>query len=163
MPTDVSPTRAQNSGSPTPSTIGGDLTITGNVHSTGELHIDGHIQGDVHAASLILGENSRIDGNVSAEDVVIRGRLTGSVRALRVMLQSTSHVEGNLVQKNLAMEQGAYFEGESRRSDNPLAEDRFRLEDRATTKAKPSGERAERRQDRSSRSFVRSLNGSDDV
>ncbi|MGO8842286.1 MAG: bactofilin family protein, partial [Methyloceanibacter sp.] len=84
--------RAQNSSTPGPSTIGEDLMITGNVTSKGELHIDGRIQGDVHCASLVLGENSQIEGNVIAEDVVIRGRLIGSVRGVRVMLQSTAHV-----------------------------------------------------------------------
>jgi cytoskeletal protein CcmA (bactofilin family) len=31
-------------------------------------------------------------------------------------------VEGDIVCQTLAIEQGAYFEGKSRRSDNPLAE-----------------------------------------
>ena len=39
----------------------------------------------------------------------------------RVMLQSTAHVEGDLLHQDLAMEQGAYFQGESRRAEDPLA------------------------------------------
>jgi cytoskeletal protein CcmA (bactofilin family) len=78
------------------STIGGDLTITGNVTSKGEINLDGHVQGDIHCVALVLGENSSVEGNVVADDVVIRGRLIGSVNALRVMLQSTSHVQGDL-------------------------------------------------------------------
>jgi cytoskeletal protein CcmA (bactofilin family) len=31
-------------------------------------------------------------------------------------------VEGDIFHQSLAIEQGAYFEGKSRRSDNPLAE-----------------------------------------
>ena len=98
------------------STIGEDLTISGDVTSRGELHIDGRIEGDVRCASLVLGETSEIKGNVTAEEVMILGRLIGSVRGRRVMLQSTAHVEGDLLHQDLAMEQGAYFEGESRRS-----------------------------------------------
>ena len=93
-----------------------DLTITGDVTSKGELRIDGRVQGNVHCLSLILGENSEIKGDVKAEDVLIGGRLIGSVRGRRVILQSTAHVEGDLLHKDLAMEQGAYFQGESRRS-----------------------------------------------
>jgi cytoskeletal protein CcmA (bactofilin family) len=52
--------------------------------STSPLHIDGRVHGDVQCASLVLGENSEIEGNVVAEDVVIRGRLIGAVRGLRV-------------------------------------------------------------------------------
>ena len=102
------------------STIGEDLTITGNVTSKGEIHLDGHVRGDVHCVALVLGENSNVEGNVVAEDVVIRGRLIGSVQALRVTLQSESHVEGDLTYQSLAIEQGAFFDGKSRPS-GPLS------------------------------------------
>jgi cytoskeletal protein CcmA (bactofilin family) len=61
-------------------------------------------------------------GSVIAEDIVVRGRVVGSVRGLRVTLQAQSHVEGDIFHQSLAIEQGAYFEGKSRRSDDPLAE-----------------------------------------
>jgi cytoskeletal protein CcmA (bactofilin family) len=61
-------------------------------------------------------------GGVIAEDVVVRGRVVGSIRGLRVTLQAQSHVEGDIFHQSLAIEQGAYFEGKSRRSDDPLAE-----------------------------------------
>ena len=37
-------------------------------------------------------------------------------------LQAQSHVEGDIFHQSLAIEQGAYFEGKSRRSDDPLSE-----------------------------------------
>ena len=46
--------------------------------------------------------------------------LAGSI--VPPVLQAQSHVEGDIVHQSLAIEQGAYFEGKSRRSDNPLAE-----------------------------------------
>ena len=61
-------------------------------------------------------------GSVVAEDVVVRGHLVGSITGLRITLQGQSHVEGDIFHQSLAIEQGAYFEGKSRRSDNPLAE-----------------------------------------
>ena len=88
--------------------------------SKGELHVNGRVQGDVHCVALVLGENAQVEGNVVAEDVMVHGRLIGSVRALKVMLQSTAYVEGNLFHKSLSLEQGTYFEGESRPSDDPL-------------------------------------------
>jgi cytoskeletal protein CcmA (bactofilin family) len=104
-----------------PSIIGEDLTITGNVVSKGEIQIDGEVQGDVHCGSLLLGDKSQIVGGVVAEDVVVRGRIVGSIRGLRVTLQAQSHVEGDIYHQSLAIEQGAYFEGKSRRSDDPMA------------------------------------------
>lgn len=107
-----------------PSIIGEDLSITGNVKSKGELQIDGEIQGDINCGSLLLGDKSQIIGGVIAEDVVVRGRVVGSIRGLRVTLQSQAHVEGDIFHQSLAIEQGAYFEGKSRRSDDPLGEAR---------------------------------------
>jgi cytoskeletal protein CcmA (bactofilin family) len=97
------------------STIGKDLVMTGNVASKGEIHLDGVIRGNVDCIALMLGDNSRREGNVVAEEVVIRGRLVGWVRALRVSLQSSAHVEGDLTHQSLAVEQGAFFDGKSTR------------------------------------------------
>ena len=104
-----------------PSIIGEDLTITGNVSSKGEIQVDGQIQGDVQCGSLLLGDKATVNGSVIAEDVVVRGKVMGSIRGLRVTLQAQSHVEGDIYHQSLAIEQGAYFEGKSRRSDDPLA------------------------------------------
>ena len=104
------------------SVIGPNLTIMGNLVSNGEVQIDGEVQGDVHATHVVIGENARITGGIMAEEVVVRGRVEGFLRGNRVMLQATSHVEGDVHHKSLAIEQGAYFEGKSRRTENPLAE-----------------------------------------
>jgi len=130
MATDASQQSIRGAGSLSVSTIGEDLMIAGDVRSKGEIHLDGRVQGDVHCTSLVLGENSRLEGSVIAEDLVILGRLVGSVRALRVMLQSRSHVEADLLHNSLAIEQGAYFEGQSRCCDNPLSLDQEAAEAR---------------------------------
>ena len=105
-----------------PSIIGEDLTIRGNITSKGEVQVDGEIEGDIRCGSLLLGDKSKVTGGVTAEDVVVRGHIVGSVRGLRITLQAQSHVEGDIFHQSLAIEQGAYFEGKSRRSDDPLAE-----------------------------------------
>jgi cytoskeletal protein CcmA (bactofilin family) len=104
-----------------PSVIGEDLTIVGNVTSKGEIQLEGHVQGDIHCGSILLGEKSQVTGGVIADDVVVRGRVMGSIRGVRVTLQAPAHVEGDVFHQSLAIEQGAFFEGKSRRSDNPLA------------------------------------------
>jgi cytoskeletal protein CcmA (bactofilin family) len=97
-----------------------DLRITGNVSSKGESISMAMSMATSLASPFVLGESATLEGNVTAEDVVIRGRLVGSVKALRVTLQSMSHVEGDIYHQSLALEQGAYFEGRSRRSDDPM-------------------------------------------
>jgi len=146
MPTDIS--QPSGGGGPTrrTSTIDDKLLITGNVMSNGDIHLDGQVQGDIHCVSLVLGENSQLEGSAIAEEVVIRGHLIGSVRALRVSLQSTSHVEGDLFYESLAIEQGAYFEGKSRRSDDPFSR-QDTLGDRIVGKLQLVSERPEQRSD----------------
>jgi cytoskeletal protein CcmA (bactofilin family) len=102
------------------SIIGPDLTIDGDLISKGELRIDGVVQGSIHGIRVVLGEQAHITGGLVAEDVVVLGHVMGSVRGLRVSLQSTSHVEGDVYHQALVIEQGAYFEGKSTRSENPL-------------------------------------------
>jgi cytoskeletal protein CcmA (bactofilin family) len=117
----LAPARSSIPSKMVPSVIGEDLTITGNVTSKGEIQVDGVIEGDVNCGSLLLGDKSQITGGVIAEDVVVRGRVIGSIQGLRVTLQAQSHVEGDIYHQSLAIEQGAYFEGKSRRSDDPLS------------------------------------------
>jgi cytoskeletal protein CcmA (bactofilin family) len=104
----------------TVSLIGPDLTITGNLVSRGEVQVDGTVDGDIHGSHVIIGESAMINGGIVADEVVIRGHVVGSVRSKRVMLQSTSQVEGDIYHQSLSIEQGALFEGKSRRtSDDP--------------------------------------------
>ncbi|HEY8248431.1 MAG TPA: polymer-forming cytoskeletal protein [Hyphomicrobium sp.] len=105
-----------------PSVIGPDLTINGNLVSKGEVQIDGEVQGDIQGTYVVIGEKARITGSIVAEEIVVRGHVMGSVRGKRVMLQSSSHVEGDIFHQALAIEQGAFFEGKSRRSDDPTAD-----------------------------------------
>jgi len=105
-----------------PSIISADLSVKGMLVSTGDVQIDGHVEGDVRAVSLVIGDKAAIEGDICAEEVIIRGRVRGAIRARKVMLCSTCHVEGNILHEALAMEAGAYFEGNCRHSDKPLAE-----------------------------------------
>jgi cytoskeletal protein CcmA (bactofilin family) len=106
----------------TVSLIGPDLTITGNLVSKGEVQVDGVVEGDIHGSHVVVGETATVSGGIVADEVVIRGHVVGSVRSKRVMLQSTSQVEGDIFHQSLSIEQGALFEGKSRRtSEDPRA------------------------------------------
>ena len=104
------------------SVIGPDLCVIGNLESPGEVQIDGEVQGDVRAARVLVGPQGLINGTLVADEVIIGGTVQGSVRGDRVTFQSGCHVEGDVAHKSLSVEQGAYFEGKSRRVENPTAE-----------------------------------------
>ncbi len=106
-----------------PSIISADLVVHGNLVSTGDIQIDGRVEGDVQSSGLVIGDKAFIQGEIMAEDVTVRGRIQGSIRARKVLLASTCHVEGNILHEAFAVETGAFFEGNCRHSDNPLAEE----------------------------------------
>lgn len=107
-----------------PSVIGEDLTVEGNIISKGEVQLEGEVKGNIHCTSLVIGDKALVEGGVVADDVIVRGRVVGSLRGHRVTLQSSSHVEGDIFHQSLAIEQGAFFEGKSRRSDDPISDAR---------------------------------------
>lgn len=125
----------------TPSIISADLIVRGALFSAGDVQIDGRVDGDIRAGGLIVGEKAVIVGDVYAEEIVVRGRVEGGISARKVSLQSTCHVEGNILHEALSVEIGAYFEGNCRHSDNPLAnapENVAAIERRPGTPSTPS-------------------------
>ena len=124
-PTPAAPAAAPANRAPrpsNPSVISADLVINGTLLSTGDIQVDGRVEGDVRSTSLVVGEKAFIHGELCAEEVTVRGRVQGSIRARKVLLCATSHVEGNILHEAFAVEAGAFFEGNCRHSDNPLAE-----------------------------------------
>ncbi|PLX34400.1 MAG: hypothetical protein C0605_13660 [Hyphomicrobiales bacterium] len=113
-------TSAKKSVRMVPSIISSDLVVTGNLVSGGEVQVDGTIEGDIHAASLVIGDQATITGEVMAEEVIVRGRIIGTLRGLRIILAANCHVEGDIMHESLAVEPGAFFEGNCRRSEDPL-------------------------------------------
>ncbi len=122
MKTQSQPQQTRRNVKSAPSIISADMTVNGTLTATGDIQVDGTVEGDISSASLTIGEKATVHGEVISEDVVIRGRVIGSVRANRVQLSSSSHVEGDIYHQALAVETGAFFEGNCRHSDNPMAE-----------------------------------------
>ena len=105
-----------------PSIISADMVINGTLNSAGDIQIDGRVEGDVRSVGLVIGDKAEIHGEVLAEDVTVRGKVVGRIRARKVLLAATSHVEGDILHEAFAVESGAFFEGNCRHSDNPLAD-----------------------------------------
>ncbi|HWU56787.1 MAG TPA: polymer-forming cytoskeletal protein [Rhizomicrobium sp.] len=105
-----------------PSIISTDMTMQGALSSSGDIQIDGRVEGDVRSVGLVIGDKAEIYGEIFAEDVTVRGKVIGRIRARKVLLAATCHVEGDILHEALAVESGAFFEGNCRHSDNPLGD-----------------------------------------
>src|SRR6202795_5250922 len=101
------------------SVIGNDLKIMGQglkIIGRGLLQVDGEIEGDVQAVEVIVGEKGQVTGMVAGQQVVVRGKVSGVVCGRTVALQASSQVNGDIHHMSFAIEQGAVFEGRSRRA-----------------------------------------------
>lgn len=124
-----------------PSIISSDLTVIGTLNASGDIQIDGKVEGDINTSSITVGEKAVVNGEIRAEEAIIRGHIIGSIRARKVHLAATSHVEGDILHHALAVETGAFFEGNCRHSDDPLNDEAPRPAAAASTAA-PAAPRA---------------------
>lgn len=100
------------------SVIGTDLAIIGaglKIVSQGTLQIDGEVQGDVLGSKVIIGQSGKVTGLVNAENVLVEGSVYGTIKGVDVVLKSNATVEGDIYHQMFTLEQGASFEGRSRR------------------------------------------------
>jgi cytoskeletal protein CcmA (bactofilin family) len=95
------------------------LLVTGDLEGRGELQVEGRVEGNIRCALLLVGNEGIINGNVTADEVVVRGEIKGTIRANSVVLQDRARVNSEIFHKLLSIEAGACFEGEVRRSSDP--------------------------------------------
>jgi cytoskeletal protein CcmA (bactofilin family) len=95
--------------------IGREVTITGNIGGTGNLHIDGTVEGDVTAASFILGAEGHVRGNIVADAAQISGTVDGTVAAKSLVIEATARINGDLSYDAVSVASGAQVEGRVKR------------------------------------------------
>jgi cytoskeletal protein CcmA (bactofilin family) len=97
--------------------IGIETRIEGDLNFTGGLRVDGSIRGNVTEqngtpSTLILSENGRIEGSVTAAKIVLNGKVVGAVKSSHfIELQTKARITGDLYYKSLEMHTGAVIEG----------------------------------------------------
>lgn len=105
-----------------PSLISADVHIVGTLSAEGEMQIDGKVEGNVRAHKAVIGATGVINGEIVAEEIVIRGEVNGPIRGRTIQLAAGARVVGDIVHGTISVETGAAFEGNIRRSDTPLDE-----------------------------------------
>ncbi len=103
------------------SIIGNDLSIEGQsitIRCKGSLRVNGNIQADLHSRNLVVGEEAVINGSIAADQVDVLGRVNGAIYGAQVTLHSSAQVEGDIHSRSLSIENGASFDGRSRKVAN---------------------------------------------
>jgi len=103
-----------------PSILGRDLIITGDITTDGDIQIDGRLDGNVKAGNVTIGEQGVVNGKINAQNVNIRGKVSGKVQSNSVELSETANVQADLIQDQLVIANGAFFDGKcSRKTASP--------------------------------------------
>lgn len=97
------------------SVLSADLRIVGDLTAEGTVEIMGEVEGSVRAKAVVLAQEGRLSGTVTADTVEIRGRMQGSVACTGLSLRSSADVTAEVVYQTLAIESGATVEGAFRR------------------------------------------------
>jgi len=87
------------------------LKIEGNIHAEGKIRIDGEVVGDVKGKFVILGQSSKVKGNVYAEVVVAMGSVEGNIEAKKLEVKASAKLKGDVVAESFSVEPGASLNG----------------------------------------------------
>lgn len=89
------------------------IEVDGSIRFSNDMHIDGKIKGEIISASgsVTIGENAKIEGDITAGEVLIYGDVEGKITAERCGLKQNSKLRGDIVTKKLSMEEGAQLSG----------------------------------------------------
>lgn len=93
------------------SVIGNGIVVTGNIKAEVDLHIEGRVEGDVHCATLILGERGSVTGNIFAVRVRVSGMVEGGVQTTDLAIESTARVNGDVTYSRLRIANGGIIAG----------------------------------------------------
>jgi cytoskeletal protein CcmA (bactofilin family) len=93
--------------------FGSDAKFEGVLRTSGFVRIEGDFSGSIIAgASVVVGEASRVEADVSAESVIISGRMKGKIQATReVQILPTAKVMADIVASSLIVEKGGLVYG----------------------------------------------------
>lgn len=95
------------------SIIGNGSAISGDIRINGVARIDGDLDGNLEASgNVILGEKSRIRGDIIAKSITVGGIVKGNIFAKEsVRLLSTSVVLGDIQTRKMIADENVLFTG----------------------------------------------------
>jgi cytoskeletal protein CcmA (bactofilin family) len=94
--------------------IGKLIMIKGNVSGGGNVYLDGELEGSVELldGAVTVGPEGRIRANLQARSIVVHGRVDGNLYGLeRAELKKSATVVGDIYTPRMAIEDGAFLEG----------------------------------------------------
>ncbi|MEO1793548.1 MAG: polymer-forming cytoskeletal protein, partial [Pseudomonadota bacterium] len=134
--TPPSSAKTKSSNSASHSVIDELLTMRGDIETEGNVQIKGRVFGNVQCVSVIVEDGAVVNGEIHAQEVVVRGQTSGTIRGRLVRLESTAVVESDIFHQSFACEQGARIQGQLSYGDGAAAPTTTSSQTNATTAKK---------------------------
>lgn len=96
------------------------LTMKGDLESDGDLLIKGTVFGSVRCKMLIIDAGANVEGEVVAEEVVVRGRARGTIKTRRLRLEKSACVDSDIWHESFSAEEGARITGALRYHEDAM-------------------------------------------
>lgn len=102
--------------------IGKGLVLRGEISGEGDVQVEGELEGRMSlTGNIFIREGARVQGDISATEVMVAGLVEGDVLASgKVELSPTCQVVGSVRSKVLVVREGATVKGQVR-AETPLS------------------------------------------
>ena len=96
------------------SVLGPTLRFRGELSAQEDLIVQGSVEGSItHTQNLTIGTDGSMTGNIRARVIVIDGKVDGDLYATEsVNIRATAKVKGNVFAPRVAIQDGAFFQGQ---------------------------------------------------
>lgn len=103
--------------------LSSDVEIKGNLKFGGELAFEGKLDGEVQTDGVLtLGDSAVINGNISAQSVVVRGKINGNINAKeKIEIKAKAELFGDIRATKLVIEEGVTYVGKTEVNPNKVA------------------------------------------
>lgn len=93
--------------------IGESVLVKGNFESNGNLIINGSLEGEIKTkGSVLLGEKSRINANISAQEMLVKGSVVGNLLVSEYLaIGASAKILGDIKCSQISIERGAEING----------------------------------------------------
>ena len=103
--------------------LASDVEIKGTLKFNGELSFEGKLDGEIQTEGILtLGDSAVINGNISAQSVVVRGKVTGNITAKeKIEIKAKAELFGDIRATKLIIEEGVTYVGKTEVNPNKVS------------------------------------------
>jgi len=113
-------------------TITAATTITGEIRGQGDLSLEGQCTGNIEIGGLLfIGKTGSLKGEAAVENIIVEGRVEGQIKAAaKIEIRSSGTVQGNIFCGQIAIAEGAFFDGKIKTKKGNLLTPEYFVEKR---------------------------------